>query len=173
MAGPEDMLAGEYAKLIGSNLLGGELANLRAQAEARSAPGLLQSSDESFLLAFAAVVAEQTRREDFEGFREMLEKHHLIAKDRIPHLARLVAMVVRQIRKRQQKEAFTARSAEGGKAAGKVARIEAEPWQAECAERARQMLTRGESRRNLAGKLAPGFRRSPSQVRRVLKKNGL
>jgi hypothetical protein len=58
----------------------------------------------------------------------------------------------------------------GGKKAGEEKRDEAAIWHGKCVDKARQMLANGAKRRDLASMLAPGFKKTPRQVRDVLKK---
>lgn len=61
----------------------------------------------------------------------------------------------------------------GGKKTATVLRARAAHWQAECADKAREMLTQGRAPRELSGILAKRFGASPRQVRTVLQQAGL
>lgn len=61
----------------------------------------------------------------------------------------------------------------GGKKAAATNRDKAEAWQRQCVIKARALLDKGASPRDLAGVLAPKFQRDAGTVRRVLKKAGV
>lgn len=71
---------------------------------------------------------------------------------------------------RGQRVASAARARKGGDQTALMKKAEAATWHAECVAKARTLLARGKSSRELAGILAPQFNVSPRRIRDVLKK---